>query len=398
MRTTNATTFSPIGSVVEVCTRRLLASVVVLVECLTLSTVVSITYALAQVPDTERATLINLYNSTGGPGWFTSTNWNGAAGTECTWYGVTCTSGHVTAISLQGNTLIGALPEINELPELRYLDVGDNYQITGSIPPLTGLISLIRFYAQNNQLSGPIPSFSGLANLEIFAVDNNALTGSIPSFDGLSKFSGFDARHNKLSGLIPSLAGLSNLSIFTVYDNLLSGPIPALTGLANLQEFAVSNNRLTGGIPSLAGLANLRSFDVSDNPLAGTLPSLTGLSSLAGFFASNNQLSGPVPSLANLTSLVELDVSNNHLTGSIPSFAGLSSLTVVDIGGNNLSGNLPTVPDPNGLLSGYSNLCPNGLNRIDSTAWDSATGHSPWWETPHPNNACDDLFNDTFDK
>ena len=58
----------------------------------------------AAIPAAERAVLQALYTSTNGAGWTTSTNWNGAAGTECTWFGVSCNAGdgNVTRIQLGG--------------------------------------------------------------------------------------------------------------------------------------------------------------------------------------------------------------------------------------------------------------------------------------------------------
>ena len=41
------------------------------------------TTAHAVIPASERTALLNLYTSTNGAGWFNSTNWNGAIGTEC---------------------------------------------------------------------------------------------------------------------------------------------------------------------------------------------------------------------------------------------------------------------------------------------------------------------------
>ena len=47
--------------------------------------------ASADVVLGDRAALADLYNATGGPGWYNSTNWNTAAGV-CTWFGVTCSA------------------------------------------------------------------------------------------------------------------------------------------------------------------------------------------------------------------------------------------------------------------------------------------------------------------
>jgi hypothetical protein len=39
----------------------------------------------AAIPAAERTALIDLYTSTSGSNWTNKTNWNGTAGTECTW-------------------------------------------------------------------------------------------------------------------------------------------------------------------------------------------------------------------------------------------------------------------------------------------------------------------------
>ena len=57
----------------------------------------------AQIPQIERDALVALYNSTDGANWTDNTGWMGAAGTECFWFGVTCTSGVVTQLSLLGS-------------------------------------------------------------------------------------------------------------------------------------------------------------------------------------------------------------------------------------------------------------------------------------------------------
>lgn len=184
----------------------------------------------AAIPASERAVLLNLYTSTNGASWTTSINWNDAAGTECTWYGVSCDGAQttVTGVDLSSNNLAGSLPSsLNNLTNLQTFKVNGN-QLTGSIPTLTGLASLSLFWVGNNQLTGPIPALAGLTSLGNFAVNENRLTGSIPA-----------------------LTGLANLYGIYLRGNNLSGSIPALTGLTNLHDFNVQNNRLTGNVPSV---------------------------------------------------------------------------------------------------------------------------------------------------
>ena len=273
--------------------------------------------AQAAIPASERTVLLNLYTSTGGATWATSTNWNGPPGTECTWYGVTCDVGGttVTSIYLGNNNLTGSLPgNLNGLTNLEFLAVEDN-QLTGSIPALTGLTNLRLLRAYNNQLTGSIPALTGLTNLDGFEVSSNQLTGSIPALTGLTTLSYFGVSFNQLSGPIPTLTGLTNLQGFAVRGNQLTGSIPALTGLTNMTEFVVESNQLTGQIPALTGLSNLRRIRVSHNQLTGNVPSVP---------APNDLLAGSsslCPNFLNQTTNAEWDIA----TGVTPWFANCAS-------------------------------------------------------------------------
>ncbi len=136
----------------------------------------------------------------------------------------------------------------------------------------------------------------------------------------------------------------------------MSGTIPDLSGLTGLTYFAASHNQLTGAIPSLAGLTGLTYLYLRDNQLTGAIPSLTGLANLSVF-----------------------DAGINQLTGSIPALTGLSGLNRFSVDGNQLTGNPPAVPSPDALVAGGSSLCPNSLNATADSAWDAATGQTPWY-------------------
>ena len=340
------------------------------------NSVVPATGALAA---SQRAILTDLFTSTNGAAWTNKTNWNGAPGTECTWFGVICdaTQSNVVAINLGGNNLVGTLPALSGLAALqtfnvfnnkltgpipsltgltalRSIDVSGNSAgggnlLTGAIPSLTGLTNLRSFSANFNQLSGPIPSLTGLTNLSFFSAINNQLSGPIPSLTGLTALQIFQVSTNLLTGSIPSLTGLTALQFFQVASNQLTGPIPPLAGLTSLQSYFVDRNQLTGSIPALTGLTALQSFAVSTNQLTGAIPSLTGLTALQSFLFASNQLSGPIPSLTGLTALQNFNAFTNQLTGPIPSLNGLTALQTFSAGGNLLTGTIPS-------LSGLTNL------------------------------------------
>lgn len=305
-----------------------------LLLCAYLLPAIVVEHAHAAIPASERAVLMSIYASTNGAGWLRKTNWNGAAGTECTWDGVQC-------------------------------------------DPLQSYVRGINLGANN--LTGSLPSLAGLTNLELFSVEYNAVTGSIPALTGLTNLQVFSVQRNRLTGPIPSLTGLTRLRLVTFNENQLTGTIPSPAGLSNLTEFYAFDNQLSGPIPSLSGLASLRIFSVEFNQLTGPIPPLAGLSLLQNFRAWGNRLTGTIPSLAGLGNLERFDVASNQLTGTIPSLSGLTKLQRFSVGGNQLSGDVPAPPSPSALLAAGSGLCPNYLNPTPDASWDIATGSTPWY-------------------
>ena len=86
----------------------------------------------------DRAVLIAVYNTTGGPNWHDNTNWLSEEGIS-TWYGVvTDGAGRVTDLRLYNNGLTGLIPpELAELEFITELWLNDN-DLTGGIPTELG--------------------------------------------------------------------------------------------------------------------------------------------------------------------------------------------------------------------------------------------------------------------
>jgi len=96
------------------------------------------TVASAQVPTVEREALIAMYNSTDGANWSNNNHWLGPVGTECTWYGVLCSGGHVSTLIMQYNHIVGSIPpELGNLSGLQSLNLKAN-ELSGSIPTELG--------------------------------------------------------------------------------------------------------------------------------------------------------------------------------------------------------------------------------------------------------------------
>ncbi|MBN1121934.1 MAG: S8 family serine peptidase, partial [Anaerolineae bacterium] len=250
-----------------------------------------------EIPTAECEALVALYNDTDGDNWKDNTNWLQTT-TPCSWYGVTCDAGHVTAIALYYNQLSGPIPpELEDLSNLESLKL-DRNQLTGPIPPELGNLanlSLLHLYA--NQLTGSIPPELGnLSNLVQLNLERSGLTGEIPSeLSNLTNLERLILWQNELTGPIPiELAGLTNLTTLDLGDNKLNGPIPSELGnLTNLEWLHLGYNQLNGPIP----------------PELGSLPNLEGLA------LSGNKLSGDIPAeLLNLTQLWFGKFSYNMLT------------------------------------------------------------------------------------
>jgi Leucine-rich repeat (LRR) protein len=330
------------------------------VAAVLLASIVWITPVEAAIPLGQRASLMQLYISTSGLGWKNHTNWGGAPGTECTWYGVACdaTSSNVIFINLRGNHLVGTIPsEIGGLTALQGLYLDSN-KLSGSIPTTVGSLSnLVELTLSNaptavdlNQLTGPIPaSIGSLSKLQTLVLSGNALNGPIPQEIGnLKALVTLNLSGNQFTGGIPSsFAQLTNLQILEVSNAGLSiGPIPAqIALLTNLQTLGLANAGLTGTIPTeLTQLTKLTALYLAKNSLTGSIPAgISNLSNLTVLRVPGNNMSGGIPQeLTQLTRLVDLELQANTFSGALP--AGLSKLVNLQtlyLQSNHLSGPIP---------------------------------------------------------
>ncbi|MHB0968262.1 MAG: leucine-rich repeat domain-containing protein [Thermoanaerobaculia bacterium] len=308
--------------------------------------------AEAAIPTGERNALIAIYNATGGESWSNRANWLGAAGTECTWAGVTCdeSQSFVALLDLSNNNLTGTIPsDVGSLSKLTMLGLYSN-SLSGSIPSTVGNLRLLRyFYLAENDLTGSIPSSLGtLSNLEELYLNNNALSGPLPSSLGsLSKLQILSLDYNSISGPIPdSFGGLSALRQLSITENALTGSIPSQLGnLSQLVELRLSDNDLSGTIPSqLTQLLNLERLELAANSLTGNIPSGIGaMAKLTHVYLDRNELSGEIPSsIGQLANLTLLELSYQSLTGAIPvSLVQLSNLEELGLNDNSFTGSIP---------------------------------------------------------
>lgn len=331
--------------------------------------------ASAAIPTSEREALVALYQSTNGNAWTDKTNWLGAAGTECTWYGVNCDAEqtHVEHLMLYANNLDGTVPsDLRKLTAIKSLQLSDNSlhgslpsqfselsqiegiffhrnHLTGTLPGSWGALKKLREIGlDGNQLTGALPIQLGdMSALEKLGLSYNAFTGTIPKEIGnLTNLVELQLSVNALTGSIPKeLGSLRNLNTLGLVDNDLTGSIPPELGnLPAIVDLDLAYNSLSGGIPAALGkLKTLEQLDLSYNPLGGTIPKELGdLPAVRMLELAEAQLVGAIPvELWTLDTLEELKLNGNSLIGTIPAdIANLKNLQVLSLYDNDLSGTI----------------------------------------------------------
>ncbi len=227
----------------------------------------------AQVNVQDSMALVDLYNSTNGPGWKVKTNWL-TSKPLVSWYGVAITYSGTSVYSLYlgQNNLVGTLPaSLGNLRELYALDLNSN-QLTGAIPRTFGnYVNLEYLDLSYNKLSDSIPAALGsLPNLWILYLTKNKLTGSIPSGfgTGANYLKHLYLDSNQLTGTIPaSLFNCNTLYDLVLTSNKLTGSIPStINNLFNLSILKLNSNQLSGPIPSgITYLNNLQKLSLERN-------------------------------------------------------------------------------------------------------------------------------------
>ena len=276
--------------------------------------------AVTEIPQQECEALVAFYVSTDGDNWINHSGWL-RTNTPCTWFGLTCSEGHVTRLELNDNYLHGPIPsEIENLSYLQVLILYANW-ITGSIPPEIG----------------------NLLQLRELSLDGNALGGLIPvTLGNLTNLQGLYLTRNQLTGPIPrELGKLVNVGLLMLHDNQLSGPIPSELGnMTGLWILALQNNQLNGSIPSTLGqLVNLCDLDLSVNQLSGSIPPELGNLTRIGWcryaVALHDTTNLPWPGSQLLPAgrppqpnIGYLNLAGNHLSGAVPVELGQLSQSV----------------------------------------------------------------------
>ncbi|XP_019187054.1 PREDICTED: receptor-like protein 12 [Ipomoea nil] len=333
--------------------------------------------------------------------------WN-QCGECCVWPGVECdTSGRVTGLILDNETITGGIENSRALLSLQYLErLNLAFNSFNSIPipvQIYKLTNLTYLNLSNAGFGGQIPNgISRLKrlvtldlstrfpigpplklenpNLEKF-FDNSiqvrelyldgvdisaqrsnwcqALSSSLPNLKILS------LRNCQVSGPIyPSLLKLRHLSVIYLDQNDLSSTVPRfLANFSNLRTLSLSSCNLHGAFPGeIFQTKSLEELMIQNNQnLSGSIPSFPENGSLRVVSVSYTQFSGSVPpSISNLSNLSRIEITNCKFSGPIPStMAQLTSLIYMDFSFNNFTGSIPHFQLSKNLT--YVDFSRNGL-------------------------------------
>ncbi|MBN2390863.1 MAG: leucine-rich repeat domain-containing protein [Anaerolineae bacterium] len=269
------------------------------------------------LPQNECEALVALYTATGGENWYTKTGWLDTT-IPCTWYGVTCNTGHVTQLSLLSNNLSGALPpEIGNLTALERLYLWDN--VVSALPPEIGNLTALTWLSlENNILSTLPPEIGDLTAVENLFLDDNALTALPPEIGNLPAIRSLSLAGNVLTTLPAEIGNLTTLTELYLGKNTLTTLPPEIGHLTGLHALYLGHNVLTALPREIGDLTTLTELCLNANRLI-TLPvEFSHLTALRYLYLSDNAFTVLPPEISNLTALTRLYLNDNAFSGAIP--------------------------------------------------------------------------------
>ncbi len=312
----------------------------------------------AQVSQTERQALIDLYNATDGANWTNNTNWDtdpNSTSDVSTWFGVTITEisaqKYVTHIQLSDNNINGTIPSLVSLIKLETFDFSKNSLLTGPVNLDGYAASLANVLLHQTSISSLKLPHSLNLNIKttpnLFCVE--VPTTSLSHYYNLS-MDNFDlgVKITDDCSSVLSLSVTERAALKTIYD--------ATNGDSWSYRTYASTEITTG-----SGSVDVRGFETID---------IAGERKITKLSFSGMNLNGPLPAeIDDFTELLELNLSSNSISSLPTEIGNLTKLLNLNINSN---GSITTLPSVVGNLSELISLTFNStqIDLIPTTLGD----------------------------
>ncbi|XP_029128811.1 receptor-like protein 7 [Cajanus cajan] len=250
-------------------------------------------------------------------------------------------------LSLYRCELYGKFPAgIFHLPNLRYLNLGNNRKLIGGFPNFNSSAQITMLELAITSFYGILPaSIGNLKSLNWLSISQCNFSGSIPpSFGNLTQLTFLDIENNKFKGRLSSfLVNLTKLSSLIVgYNKFTSDNISWICKLSRLNELELGFVNIGSEIPScFANLTQLSGLSLLQSNLSGQIPCfLMNLTNLNYMNLGSNHLQGEISNcLLKLEKLEYFTVAYNLLEGEfeLDKFVMLERLRALGLSYNKLS-------------------------------------------------------------
>ena len=217
----------------------------------------------------------------------------------------------------------GATRFLQELPQLRRLDLSGTDVSDADLPYLKGMTRLedLRF-SSNKVTDAALKSIEGLTQLEVLQIGGFVTDAGLNSLRGLTQLrvlhvdGAYGGRRRQITAAgvenIKRMTRLEDLSL--TFSDITDPGLESLEVLTRLRMLDLSSNKITdAGLQHLQGLTELRMLDISRNEIKGPgLKWLRGLAQLEELSMSEVAYGFGGDSLENLAGLpylLRLDVS-----------------------------------------------------------------------------------------
>lgn len=176
-------------------------------------------------------------------------------------------------LNLHSFSLRGTFPPntLSRLDQLRILSLANN-SLVGPLPDLSPLFNLKSLFLSHNSFSGAFPSsLLFLHRLTVLDLAFNGFAGPIPfNLTELDRLYALKLEYNRFNGTVPPL-NQSSLVVFNVSGNNLTGVIPLTPTLSRFGNSAfVLNPDLCGEVINKACDARKPFFDTNDTSPLGS--------------------------------------------------------------------------------------------------------------------------------